>query len=595
MGERLGGLTSVNTKCMIKVNGEVLIERVLGQLTRFPLEKIVLVIGFGGQKLRSFVGDVWNGVSVEYVENEIYDKTNNIYSLWLARKYLEEDDTLLLESDLIFEDSVVEKIIADPYPNLAAVASYESWMDGTVVTISEDRRILNLIAKKSFQFEDVKSYYKTVNIYKFSREFSISHFNPFLDAYTKAVGKNECYEQVLRIIALLEEPNIKVLPIGDSKWYEIDDVLDLDVAEVLFAEKEKKIDLYHKRYGGFWRFPELIDFCYLVNPFFPTRKLEEELRANLSVLLKEYPSGTRVNQLLAAKYFGLSRENIIVGNGAAELISLLCRTGLGRVGLTLPTFEEYPERLNEADLELFVPQNGDYSYGIQDLIDFFADKDIQSLILINPDNPSGNFIDQQNLLALVEWGRKKQVQIIVDESFVDFSRDGINDSLLQDDILAQYDNLAVIKSISKSYGVPGLRLGVMATANTALLGKIDAEMPIWNINSPAEFYLQIFGKYKEDYSSACSELIKERERFGNELGRISFLRVIPSQANYFLCEVANKFTSHELAEVLLDRHNVLIKDCSGKQGFSGKSYIRLAVRSAGDNQKILTALRSLDK
>jgi len=593
MGKRLGDLTCDNTKCMIKVNGEILVERVLGQLTKFPLKKIVLVIGYEGQKLKSFVGNIWNGVPVEYVENEVYDQTNNIYSLWLAREYMEQDDTLLLESDLIFEDSVVEKMISDPYPNLAAVASYESWMDGTVITIGEDRRILNLLSKRSFQFRDVKSYYKTVNIYKFSKEFSISHFNPFLDAFTKAVGKNEYYEQVLKIIALLDEPNIKALPIGDSKWYEIDDVQDLDIAEVLFSEKDKKIDLYHKRYGGFWRFPELIDFCYLVNPFFPTKKLQDELGANLNVLLREYPSGMGVNQLLAAKYFELSKENITVGNGAAELINSLCRIGIGRVGLTLPTFEEYSNRLNEEDLELYIPNNRDYSYGIQDLIDFFDDKNIQSLVLINPDNPSGNFIDYQSLLKFVEWGQNKQIRIIVDESFVDFAKDGVNNSLLKDDILLRFDNLVVIKSISKSYGVPGLRLGVLATSNTSLLSKIHADVSIWNINSFAEFYMQIFGKYRKDYFVACSKFIEERERFESELRQISFLRVIPSQANYFLCEVTNGFNSSELAEVLLDRHNLLIKDCAGKRGFNGEHYIRLAVRSASDNNKMVTALKSL--
>src|SRR5690606_12920199 len=116
------------------------------------------------------------------------------------------EDTLLLESDLIFEDSVLTKIIEDEYPNLALVAKYESWMDGTVVTLDEDNNIKSFLDKKHFNFNDIKNYYKTVNIYKFSKDFSATHYVPFLEAYSKALGNNEYYEQVLKVITLLDKP-----------------------------------------------------------------------------------------------------------------------------------------------------------------------------------------------------------------------------------------------------------------------------------------------------------------------------------------------------------------------------------------------------
>lgn len=137
---------------MIKVHNQTLIERMLKQLEALSLKRIIIVIGYKGEKVRELIGDKINNTPVLYVENNVYDKTNNIYSLYLAKNYLVEDETILLESDLIFENSILSKLINHPYPNLAVVAKYQSWMDGTVVRLDEDNNILNFISKKAFQF-----------------------------------------------------------------------------------------------------------------------------------------------------------------------------------------------------------------------------------------------------------------------------------------------------------------------------------------------------------------------------------------------------------------------------------------------------------
>ncbi|MBI9099666.1 MAG: NTP transferase domain-containing protein, partial [Spirochaetaceae bacterium] len=323
MGKRLKELTNNNTKCMVEVNGETLIKRMLSQLDQLDLSKIIMVVGYKAEPLLQYISTLSIKTKIEYVENEIFNKTNNIYSLFLARHYLLEEDTLLLESDLIFESSILKKIVDDPYPSLALVAKYESWMDGTVVTL-DGNNITSFLDKKSFKFSETSDYYKTVNIYKFSKEFSASHYVPFLEAYSKALGDNEYYEQVLKVISLLDKPEIKAVRLENEDWYEIDDLQDLDIAESIFAQsQEKKLNKFQIRYGGYWRYPEMIDFCYLVNPFFPPRKLIDEMKANFTRLLSEYPSGLRVNNLLAGKYFGVDQSFICIGNGAAELIKSL--------------------------------------------------------------------------------------------------------------------------------------------------------------------------------------------------------------------------------------------------------------------------------
>lgn len=596
MGRRLGKYTQDNTKCMLPVNGVRLIDRMLEQLCQLNLSRLVLVVGYKGRELMDHIGHRYDDrLRIEYAENPVYDKTNNIYSLALVKDKMMEDDTLLIESDLILDDSLFSMILDDPYPNLALVAKYESWMDGTMVRINKENSIVNFVPKKAFNYAEVDFYYKTVNVYKFSKEFSTQVYVPFLDAYCKVMGNNEYYEQVLRVITLLDQANLKALPIGDKPWYEIDDVQDKDIAEAIFSPEKDKLNKYHVRYGGYWRFPKLLDFCYLVNPYFPPKRLRAEMRANFDELLTQYPSGMSVNSLLAGKYFGISSNYVVVGNGAAELIKSLMERYVerGKVGVVYPTFEEYPHRLPENAIEAFYPENDDLHYTAADLMHYYESRDIKSLLLINPDNPSGNYIPKKDVLTLAEWCAQRGIRLIVDESFVDFTDEGPANSLLRDDLLEKYPELLVMKSISKSYGVPGLRLGILAGADTAFLEKMKKDVAIWNINSFAEFYMQIFNKYESIYKNACVEFVKERNRFGECLSSIPYLRVIPTQANYFLCQVTDHFTSRQLTEMLLNDYNILIKDCDTKTGLSGKNFVRIAIRDKKDNDKLIDALKSL--
>ena len=594
MGRRLGELTKENTKCMVEVNGVRLIDRLLGQLSGLSLRRVIIVVGYQGQNLMDYIGHRYDGrLTIEYAENPIYDKTNNIYSLSLVKEKMLEDDTLLIESDLIFSDRLFQMILEDEYPNVALVAKYESWMDGTMVRIDEARNIVNFVPKKAFRYEDVDEYYKTVNIYKFSRDFCEQKYVPFLEAYCHALGNNEYYEQVLRVITLLDSAELKALPVGDEKWYEIDDIQDLDIAETIFAEGDEMIHRFNYRYGGHWRFPKMLDYCYLVNPYFPTRRMKDELRSSFDTLLTEYPSGMYVNSLLAGKYFGVRQDYMVVGNGAAELIKSLMEQCQGKMGVVYPTFEEYPNRLEKDAIVSYIPDGEDLQYDEQDLMTFFADKDIQHLLLINPDNPSGNFIPMEGLLRLLKWAKERGIQLIVDESFVDFSDDFEHNTLLRNDILEDNPHLAVMKSISKSYGVPGLRLGVLASADVELIRRIRKDISIWNINSFAEFYMQIFGKYEKEYKQACHQFIAERRRFEALLKEIPYIRLIPTQANFFCLEVIDKYSSAELTKLLLEQYNIMVKDCNSKTSLKGRNYIRISVRDEQDNDALIAALREL--
>lgn len=590
MGKRLKALTKNNTKCMVEINGVSLIDRMLHQIDTKKLKRIIIVVGYQGKKLIDYINTLDIETPIEYINNPIFDKTNNIYSLSLAKKELCEDDTLLFESDLIFEDGVIDELLDDPRETLALVDKYQSWMDGTCVKIHDDGTIKAFIPGKHFKYEEINNYYKTVNIYKFGKHFSQNKYVPFLNAYVKALGENEYYEQVLRVIAMLDDAEIKAKKLSGQLWYEIDDIQDLNIAESIFApDRNQRVKMLQDRYGGYWRYPNLIDFCYLVNPYFPPQKLMDEIKASFEKLLTQYPSGMSINSLLVAKNFGVNRANIVVGNGAAELIKSLSSYLAGKTGYIRPTFEEYPNRNSTDNSVFFDIKSDNYSYTADDIIEFFDGKRIDNLVIVNPDNPSGNYIKKTGIKKLIKWSNQKRINLVIDESFVDFS-DEADASIITQDILDANKHLYIVKSISKSYGVPGLRLGILASGDAKLIDRVKKDVSIWNINSFAEFYLQIAEKYKNDYANALVEFREERARFGKELSKIKGLRVIPSQANYFMIEITDGRTSSEIVEKLLNDYSLFIKDLSKK---TGKNYIRVAIRNQEDNDKLVASLKEI--
>lgn len=587
MGKRLGRLTGSNTKFMVEVNGITLAERMLSQLDSKGLSRIVIVAGYEGQKLKDYIGKLGIKTPVLFVDNTVYDKTNNIYSLALAKEYLCSEDTLLFEADIIFEDQVLDMLINDPRETLAIVDKYEAWMDGTCVKLDENDRITGFIAKDEFCFDESGEYYKTVNLYKFGREFSQNYYVPFLEAYLEEMGENEYYEQVLKVIAALEEPGIQAMRLSGQRWYEIDDVQDLDIAESLFAADDDRLKLIKERYGGYWRYPKMRDFCYLINPYFPTKRMTDEMKANFEVLISQYPSGMKVNSLLAGKCFGINSENIVAGNGASELIRSLLQQFRGRTGFVKPTFDEYPNRYDEDKSVYFCSGNPDCSYSADDLMHFIDEQDIDNLVIVNPDNPGGNYICKNDIIRLVKYCKEKDIRLVTDESFSDFS-DEENATLLEQDFIEENIHLYVVKSISKAYGVPGLRLGVLASGDTEMINSIKKEVSIWNINSFAEFFMQIIGKYRKDYDESLVKLKTERKRFTEELKKIRGIHVIPSQADFVM--VRTDAGSEQLTKALLLKYNILVKDLSEKM--QGQNYLRFAIRNTEENDLLLQALRN---
>ena len=595
MGKRLGNYTKNATKCMVPVNGKTLIEYAIESLIYAGIKKFTMVVGYKKDILKNFLKGKYPQIQIDFIDNDVYDSTNNIYSLYLARDVLSSDDTILLESDLIFDKEIIREIVSSPEKNLAVVSHFENWMDGTVTVLNEEKAIKRIVSKSDFDWNKIDSYYKTVNIYKFSKEFSKNIYMPFLGAYQTAYSKNEYYETVLKVISYLDGDILKAHLVDGSRWYEIDDPADLKIASTRFSSGKEHLESMYKTFGGYWRYPAMLDFCYLVNPYFPPKALVNEMKQMSDILLESYPSGDKQQSLLAGKIFGVLPEHIAVGNGAAELIASISELSSGKVVVPFPTFNEYPNRFGNENT-VWLPANEDFSYSVEDIVRSAEENSASYVLLINPDNPSGHFFTKQEVIVLAEQLSSKNVKLILDESFVDFAEPEIRFTFIDEELLSKHKNVIVIKSISKSYGVPGIRLGVLVSGDESLIEKIQKNTSIWNINSFAEFFLQIFDKYKKFYGSACDKIAEERGRFSSELSKIPGVKVYESQANYLLCKLsgeAEKIGSLGLAEKLLDGYNILIKDLSSKKGFEKGQFIRLAVRNCQDNDRLIFALKEI--
>ncbi len=592
MGKRLGKFTGNNTKCMVEVAGKKLIDRAIESVMSAGIKKMIIVVGYKGQNLINYINQNYVGKGVEFVfiDNVDYAVSNNIYSFYLAKDYVENEDTILMESDLIYDKSLIKNILQVPHKNVAAIAKYKSWMDGTVVTCDDKGYITQFIDKADMDSNILDKYYKTVNVYKLSKEFSKNIYIPFLQAYMKAYGLNSYYETTLKVVAHLSKTQLYGYEIGDMPWYEIDDSQDLDIANVLFSKGKEKYNLVVSKFGGYWRYDKMLDFCYLVNPYFPTKAFVDKLQREFPALLGAYPSGLNMQNMNAERIFGVNADNILTGNGASELINALGGTISGKIAVGVPTFNEYVRCFKNS--EIIYVDNSKWNYQIN--LDAYKDVcgKVEMLCIVSPDNPSGAMLSKEKALELAEYAQNKNTKLLLDESFIDFAQPERKYTLLDNEILEKYPNLIVVKSIGKSYGVAGLRLGVIASSNTDLLKRIRRNMQIWNINSFAEYYLQTYNLYAKDYESACIKIADERSRMIEEINKLNCVKAFDSQANYIMVDLQGR-SSYDFCVRMLDVYNILIKDLSTKNYFNGKNFIRIAVKDRNENNLLLNALKEL--
>ncbi|MBO4391316.1 MAG: aminotransferase class I/II-fold pyridoxal phosphate-dependent enzyme [Lachnospiraceae bacterium] len=605
VGSRLKELTGDRPISMIEVNNEPLLKRMLRQMDALGLDGITVVTGYKKEMPEELIREVSPEMKtpVSVVENPCYESTDACGSLFCAIKSLgskAEEGIFLAESDGLYDDGLFSLMMETGAEDAVLTAPPRVWVDGPIMQTDEKGAVCRRILFENFYLEDPKTCIQAIHLYRISENGVKKVLLPYFEQGTEgassveeAVRNNDFLKKATVVDAYLACREVALVPCdaGRLPWYEINDLHDLDLAQSMFATGDDKLSRYLHRFGGYWRYDHMLDFCYLVNPFFPNERFMAEMTRHFERLLREYPSGMHINSLLAGKFFNMAEDYILVGNGTSELIKVLMEEELsGRVGVIYPTFEEYANRYDKDRLVPFLSKDTEFYYDADMLMNFYEDKGIDALLIVNPDNPSGNYLESSQILRLAEWGSKKGIRIIVDESFVDFACVKEAPTLLEQSLLAAWPNLIVLKSISKSYGVPGLRLGVLATGDLELIRRAKKEVAIWNINSFGEYFMQIMHAYRPDFEDAMERFKGVRERYLTKLRKVPGIHVYDTQANYVLCRVDAPIASRDLAARLLNESDILIKDLHGKNGFDGESYIRLSVKTDEENDAMVREL-----
>ena len=231
-GTRLKDKTKNIPKALVPINGIPLIIRMLDILTKYNIEEIIIVVGYIKEKIKDIIGNNYKNLKITYVDNNIYESSNNIYSLFITKDYI-KNDCLLLECDLYFSKKIIDSIIKKDADCSILVSKYnEKTMNGTVITFDENYNVNNLIVKskqkEDFNYDDK---YKTVNIYKFSKDFFLNKYIPNIETYIKTESMNSYYELVLGGLVYYDNNNIKAVVVDENLWREIDDEHDLKIAE----------------------------------------------------------------------------------------------------------------------------------------------------------------------------------------------------------------------------------------------------------------------------------------------------------------------------------------------------------------------------
>ncbi len=208
------------------------------------------------------------------------------------------------------------------------------------------------------------------------------------------------------------------------------------------------------------------------------------------------------------------------------------------------------------------------------------------MIVTSPNNPTSMAVPRADLLRLGQLLAAEDVLLVVDESFVDFCDAGQS---LQDELTGN-PNLVIVKSMSKAYGIGGLRLGYLATANLELAARLRAELPIWNVNGFAESFLRLLPRYQSEFRASCARVREDRDHLYTRLTKIDALHVYKPDANYVMVRLPETWTGPALTRALFTEHGILIKDCAGKSMPNGEQYVRIACRTKRENQRLAVAL-----
>jgi len=358
-----------------------------------------------------------------------------------------------------------------------------------------------------------------------------------------------------------------------------------------YTTQEEKYEYIAKQHGGYYRHG-FTDHAYLYNLYFPPETVFTHLKDNIHNLVLNYPMAQNALAELIGELIKQPAESIIVGNGAAEIIKIVSGRLAKKIIVPVPSFNEYA---NAAPAGHVVEFPLDFP-SFQLDVDKFATEALKvgadMAVVVTPNNPTSLVVPKADLIRLAKKLEPSNCMLIIDESFLDFADNKEQISLERD--IDKYPNMSILKSMSKAYGICGLRIGYLLTANTEFAEAVRNCIHIWNINGFAEEFLRILPQYKQEFEDSCERVKVDRDIFYDQLCAIDGMTAFKPDANYIYCRLPDgSLSGPEVTKRLFMEHNIYIKDSVGKTQPDADRYIRIASRTREENSTLVDALTNM--
>jgi threonine-phosphate decarboxylase len=353
---------------------------------------------------------------------------------------------------------------------------------------------------------------------------------------------------------------------------------------------QERYNFISEQHGGYWRH-DFIDHNYLYNLYFPPEDFFTHITKHVHQLVLNYPIAQKDLACLVGNLIDQPAERIVVGNGAAELIKIIAGIG-GKLIVPVPSFNEYANAAPTGNVVEFALDPPSFQLDV----DKFATEAIRCqatlAVVVSPNNPTSLLVPKAQLIRLLKKLADHNCMLVVDESFIDFARNSDQETLENE--IAEYPNLAIFKSMSKAYGICGIRIGYMLTANDGFATKVRQGLHIWNINGFAEEFLRLAPQYRQLFLDSCMKVKADRDNFYMQLQAIRGMTVYQPDANYIFCRLPDHCPpGPEITERLFIKYNIYIKHCEGKTMPESDRYVRIASRTQPENKRLVEALRDV--
>ena len=344
-----------------------------------------------------------------------------------------------------------------------------------------------------------------------------------------------------------------------------------------------------------------VDACFLSNPYATdlfADKLQDDLihSGKLREVLEYYPSQNQVIAECLSQHLQVPQEKIFLGNGATEIIQAVIHNFTShKIMINIPTFSPYYEFVQEGIEVVYneLYRDGEFRFDLERYIRLVEREQPDTIVIINPNNPSGCYLSLSEIERLVQ--RLQWVDtIIIDESFMHFAFENEDCELITATHLSErFQNLIIIKSMSKDFGIAGIRAGYAIMERGKVNDLLDKGY-LWNLSGLAEYFFRLYAEpeFQKDYERVRIRYIQETQRFFKELAKIDGLRVYPSLGNFILIELVNGWSAFDFTSSLLIKHGVYSRDCNDKIGLEGE-FVRIASRSGEENEYILKSIADI--